>query len=79
MQVAYNRVIFPKLRVKMAEVDIDITGIAERIGMNRETLSRKLSGKNDLTMPEAYKIRDNCFPDEIVDKLFDPKWKGETA
>jgi len=73
--MAYNGIIFPLLRIKMALINIDVKTIADGIEMNRETLSRKLNGKNDLLMPEAYRIRDKFFKDERIDELFDPEWR----
>ena len=39
-----NCVIYENVRVEMARKNLTILDIAQNIGMNRETLSRKLSG-----------------------------------
>ncbi len=60
--MSYNNIVYPFLRSKMAEANIDIKTLAEGVDMNRMTLSRKLSGKNELLLPEAARIRDKFFP-----------------
>jgi DNA-binding XRE family transcriptional regulator len=73
--MAYNNVVYPLLRVKMAEINLDIKTMAEGVEMNRMTLSRKLGGKYDLLLPEAYRIRDRFFPDQKIDDLFDRNYR----
>lgn len=55
----------------MARKDLTILDIAKAIGMNRETLSRKLSGKSPLHIQEAFDIQKKCFPDMDVQTLFE--------
>ena len=66
-----NCVMYENIRVEMARKNLTILDIAESVGMNRETLSRKLSGKSSLSLKEAISIQTTCFPDMDVQKLFE--------
>jgi len=48
-----------------------IKDIAEAIKMNRDTLSRKLSGKSPLYLDKAIKIQRTCFSNIDVLTLFE--------
>lgn len=65
-----NCVIYENIRVEMARKDLTILDIAQSIGMNRETLSRKLSGRSTLNLNEAFDIQQKCFPDADIRILF---------
>lgn len=65
-----NCVMYENVRVEMARKDLTILDIAKNIGMNRETLSRKLSGRSTLNIDEAFNIQQKCFPDIDVRVLF---------
>ena len=62
---------YKNLRAEMARKDLTILDIAKEIGMNRETLSRKLSGKSPLHIQEAFDIQKKCFPGMDVQTLFE--------
>ena len=64
-----NSVMFENVRVEMARKDLTILDIANLIGMSRETLSRKLSGKAPLRLEEAFAIQ-RIFPDVRIEVLF---------
>lgn len=66
-----NSIMYKNLRAEMARRDLTILDIAKEIGMNRETLSRKLSGKSPLHIQEAFNIQQKCFPDMEVQTLFE--------
>ncbi len=66
-----NCVMYENIRVEMARKNLTILDIAESVGMNRETLSRKLSGKSSLSLKEAISIQTTCFPDMDVQTLFE--------
>ena len=53
-----NNIAFANLRAEMGRNDISIQQIAEEIGMNRDTLGRKLSRKSSLRLQDAFKIAD---------------------
>ena len=63
-------IIYENIRVEMARRDLTIIDIANRIGMSRTTLSRKLSGKSPFLVDEAFAIQKACFPDVDVTALF---------
>lgn len=65
-----NTIMFENVRVEMGRKNLSITKMAKMIDMNRETLSRKLSGKTPLHMREAFNIQQKCFPDSDVRVLF---------
>lgn len=56
-----NNIAFANLRAEMGRNDISIQQIAEGIGMNRDTLGRKLSRKSSLSLQDAFKIAE-MFP-----------------
>lgn len=51
-----NRVMYENVRVEMARNNLTILDIAQRVGMNRETLSRKLSGRSPLNLNSLFGI-----------------------
>lgn len=56
-----SRIAYPNLRAEMGRSQISIQTIAKSIGMNRDTLSRKLSKKSPLALGEAFAIA-SVFP-----------------
>lgn len=65
MMTVYNN-----LRAEMARHHLTIQSMAVGLKMNRDTLSRKLSGKSPLYLDEAFKIQRMFFPDLDVSYLF---------
>lgn len=65
-----NCVMYENVRVEMARKDLTILDIAKSIGMSRETLSRKLSGRSPLNLNEAFDIQQKCFPNVDIRALF---------
>lgn len=65
-----NCVIYENMRVEMARKDLTILDVAQNIGMNRETLSRKLSGRSPISLVEAFNIQQKCFPETDIRILF---------
>lgn len=61
---------YENLRVEMARKNIGISEISRAVGMNRDTLSRKLSGKSPLYLDEAFTIQKALFSDVDVSRLF---------
>lgn len=68
--MAINNIAFRNLRAEMGRRQITIRNIADTIGMNRDTLSRKLSRNSPLNLNEAFEITDKCFPDMKLEVLF---------
>lgn len=65
-----NCVMYESVRAEMARKDLTIMDIAKGIGMNRDTLSRKLSGRSCLNLDEAFNIQKTYFPDIPIRVLF---------
>lgn len=65
-----NSVIYENVRVEMARKNITILEMANMIGIRRETLSRKLSGRSPILLKEALIIQRNCFPNISIQVLF---------
>lgn len=65
-----NSIRFANLRAEMARNRLKIEDFAEVLGLNRVTVSHKLSGKNSLLLHEAFIIKNTFFPDKDVIYLF---------
>ena len=68
--MARNRIIYDNLRAEMARKNIVICDMSKQIGMNRDTLSRKLAGKAPLYLDEVFRIQKMFFPDVDIMNLF---------
>lgn len=68
--MARNQIVYDNLRAEMARKNIVICDMSKRIGMNRDTLSRKLAGKSPLYLDEAFRIQKLFFPDVNIVDLF---------
>lgn len=67
---------YVNLRVEMARENIGVADIAQAIGKNRGTASRKLSRKSPILLAEAFAIRDKFFPNMDVAYLFKEALNG---
>lgn len=74
-----NCVMYENIRAEMGRKGMTIMDIAKNIGMNRDTLSRKLSGRSCLNLDEAFNIQKTCFPDVPIRVLFKEKLDKETV
>ena len=56
--VNYGRssIIYPELQKRMAEQELSIRKLSEKLSMNHATLSRKLNGQTRLYLDEAMEI-----------------------
>ena len=61
---------FPNLRAEMARKNLNMTQLSEITGIPLQRLSVKLSGKRELLMKEAIKIKDALEVDMSLDELF---------
>lgn len=61
---------FSNLRAEMARKQITIKELAEKIGINRDTMGGKLSGKRPLYLHEAFIINRAFFPEKDIPYLF---------
>lgn len=65
-----NNVLYKNLRAEMARNNITIKDMAEKLGFNRDTLARKLSGKSPIYLDEAFAIQIEFFPKNTIYELF---------
>lgn len=61
----------------MGRQQITIIDLADKIGVNRDTMSRKLSGKSPLFLNEAFIIKREFFPEKDLYYLFKELATGE--
>lgn len=66
----HSKIMFENLRAEMARKNITIKEIAKTIGVNRDTLGKKFSGKSPLNLDEAFLIQKRFFPDTEIQLLF---------
>lgn len=65
-----SSIMFSELRAEMARKKITIKQLADKVGVNRDTMGGKLSGKRPLFLNEAFIIQRAFFPNKDVIKLF---------
>lgn len=66
-----NGIKYPNLRAEMARAGMTICSLSGALGMDRNRLSRKLSGRTSLSLEEAISIRDAICSRMLVEELFD--------
>lgn len=66
-----SNVKYANLRAEMARRGIGVLEMSKTLGMNRDTLARKLSGKSPLYLKEAFNIQRIFFEDMDIVNLFD--------
>ncbi len=65
-----SQIVFRNLKAEMARHDISIQKMADKLEINRDTLSRKLSRKTQINLDEVFKIQKIFFPEVGVCSLF---------
>lgn len=65
-----SNIIFENLRAEMARKNVTILMMAKEIGITRDTLGAKLSGKRPINLDEALIISRKFFPEHDVYYLF---------
>lgn len=65
-----STIVFPNLRAEMGRKNIGIVEMAQGMDYNRDTLARKLSGRSNINLAEAFKIQQEFFPELDVAYLF---------
>ena len=58
------------LRGEMAKRNVSIENIAELLGIHRNSVANKVSGKSRFSVDEAFSIQKTFFPDMEVQNLF---------
>lgn len=66
----HTTVKYENLRAEMARRKLTLKQISDAMHMNRDTLSRKLSGKSPLYLDEAFEVQKMFFPEMKVEYLF---------
>lgn len=64
------------LRAEMARFDVTPADIAREIGKSDRCVRDKISGKTDVSIPEAMEIRDKFFPGLSLEYLFAKAGQG---
>lgn len=65
-----GNIAFDNLRAEMGRKNVGIRDLAKAIGVNRDTLARKLSKKSPIYLDEAFRIQQTMFPDLDIKYLF---------
>lgn len=58
------------LKGEMAKRNVSIENIAELLGIHRNSVANKVSGKSRFSVDEAFSIQKTFFPDMEVQNLF---------
>lgn len=66
-----SNISYPNLRAEMARRNISVKQLAETLGVNRDTVTRKLSKRSPLYLDEAFQISKILFPDIDFNYLFE--------
>lgn len=61
---------YPNVEAELARARMTKRMLSEQMGITQGTLSLKLSGKSDLTFPEALKIKRLLRVDIPIEELF---------
>lgn len=62
---------YPNLRAEMSRIGIKQADIAELLGIREVTVSKKMNGKSNFGIDEAFLIKKTFFPNLSLDYLFD--------
>lgn len=65
-----NTIAYENLRAEMAHKQLSISEMAAYLGISRDTLAYKLSGKRAINLDEALRIARKFFPEHDVYYLF---------
>lgn len=68
---------YPNLRAEMGRRNVDLSTLAEALGITLQTVSRKFNGKNDWTYHEAVKVKRYLDVDMPIEELFEEKEEEE--
>ena len=62
---------YPNLRAEMARKNVNMTYLAEHLGVTLGTLSLKINGKNEFSFGEAVQIKRLLGVDMALEELFE--------
>lgn len=66
----HTKIAYSNLRAEIARNDLKVSDFAKEWKCNRDTASRKLSGKSSITLDEAFAIQRKFFPEMDLRTLF---------
>ena len=61
---------YPNLRAELARRNLGLQEIAELLGLTPSSVSKKIAGKQTMTLSEAFKIQKWLNTDITLDELF---------
>ena len=64
---------FIKLQQKMIEIGKKKKDLALLLGISNNSVTNKLSGKNDFSLNEVILIQSNWFPKMSIEEIFETK------
>lgn len=70
---------YPNLMAEMSRIGLSQGAVADKLYINKGTMSAKLNHPQRLLLREAILIRDHFFPDMTLDYLFDTLDTVDTA
>lgn len=62
---------YPNLKAELSRKGMNLTELAEKMGITLGTLSLKMNGKSDFTYPEAVRIKQILGVDIPLEVLFE--------
>lgn len=65
-----SKIVFPNLRAEIGRCQLTIEQMAQGLGLNRNTLSRKLRGEAPITLDEAFAMSNLFFFGKSIEYLF---------
>ena len=65
--------VYPVITKALKREGVTLAKLASKIGISRESLSRKLSGKRDFTLEEASKLKEIIEPKKTIEEVFQKK------
>lgn len=60
---------FYEIRVQMLNHNVTFDDLARELNISRNTISKKVNGKNKFYLDEIMKIQEKFFPNITIDKL----------
>ncbi len=73
----HNKIVYENIRAEMGRQRLTLVQLSKNLGINRDTLSRKLSGSAPIHLTEAYRIAKIGFPGCSVEYLFKECFENE--
>ena len=65
-----SRIVYDNLRAEMGRENLGLCEMANALNCNRDTLRRKLTGRTQINLDEAFAIQMEFFPGMTLEYLF---------